>query len=84
MSTRNNKNRIHEDIASRAYTLYEQRGREPGHELEDWLEAEKQLLESESYGDEAGRRGNEEESLREEATWEPATHAETRTTRRSR
>jgi hypothetical protein len=32
-------------IASRAYALYEARGRTPGNEREDWLLAERQLLE---------------------------------------
>jgi hypothetical protein len=32
-------------IARRAYALYEARGRTPGHEHEDWLLAERQLLE---------------------------------------
>ena len=27
----------------RAYELYEKRGREDGHELEDWLRAEKEI-----------------------------------------
>lgn len=30
-------------IRCRAYELYEQRGREEGHDLEDWLAAEKEL-----------------------------------------
>ena len=30
-----------EDIARVAYELYERRGRAAGHELEDWLEAER-------------------------------------------
>jgi len=30
----------HQEIQTRAYELYEQRGREDGHELEDWLQAE--------------------------------------------
>jgi Protein of unknown function (DUF2934) len=30
-------------IASLAYGLYEQRGREDGHDLEDWLEAEQRI-----------------------------------------
>jgi hypothetical protein len=34
----------HERIASRAYTLYEQRGRQDGYDLDDWLEAERQVL----------------------------------------
>ena len=31
-------------IAERAYFKAEQRGFEPGHELEDWLEAERELV----------------------------------------
>jgi len=31
-------------IAKRAYELYIQRGQEHGHDLEDWLEAERQIL----------------------------------------
>ena len=30
-------------IRVRAYELYEKRGREDGHELEDWLRAEKEI-----------------------------------------
>jgi len=33
----------HEEIAQRAYTLFEKKGRVPGHEMENWLEAEAQL-----------------------------------------
>lgn len=33
-----------EKIAVRAYQLYEHRGGESGHELEDWLQAEQELL----------------------------------------
>jgi uncharacterized membrane protein len=35
----------HEQIARRAYELYIERGQAPGHEREDWLEAEKALSE---------------------------------------
>ena len=31
-----------EEIRRRAYELYEQRGRDDGHELDDWLQAESQ------------------------------------------
>ena len=31
-------------IGRRAYELYEQRGREDGHAVEDWLKAESELL----------------------------------------
>jgi hypothetical protein len=34
-----------EEIAQRAYALYEARGREDGHDFDDWLEAERELLE---------------------------------------
>lgn len=32
---------IQEQVRQKAYELYEQRGCQPGHELEDWFEAEK-------------------------------------------
>ncbi len=32
------------EIQSRAYELYEQRGKENGHELDDWLQAEAEVL----------------------------------------
>jgi hypothetical protein len=34
----------HEEIAQRARAIYEQNGRVPGRDLENWLEAEAQLL----------------------------------------
>ena len=36
---------IEERIRLRAYELYEQRGRRDGHALEDWLQAEAELME---------------------------------------
>jgi len=32
----------HDEIARRAYELFEERGREPGHEWEDWFRAERE------------------------------------------
>lgn len=32
-----------EQIQQRAYELYINRGQEPGHELDDWLEAEREI-----------------------------------------
>ncbi len=32
------------EIRQRAYELYEARGREDGHELDDWLQAEAEIL----------------------------------------
>ena len=37
---------IQEEIRERAYQLYEQRGKIEGRDLEDWLEAEAELLPS--------------------------------------
>jgi DUF2934 family protein len=34
---------IAEQIRCRAYELYEERGREDGHDLEDWLRAEAEV-----------------------------------------
>jgi len=34
---------LEEEIRRRAYVLYEQRGREDGHDLDDWLRAEAEL-----------------------------------------
>jgi len=36
--------RDYERISRRAYELYEQRGRQEGRDLEDWLKAEQQLV----------------------------------------
>ena len=38
----------HDTIAHRAYELYEKRGREPGHDLDDWLMAEHDIEEGDS------------------------------------
>ena len=34
---------IEADIRKRAYELFESRGREEGHDLEDWLRAEEEI-----------------------------------------
>jgi Protein of unknown function (DUF2934) len=34
---------LEEQIQRRAYQLYEARGREDGHELDDWLRAEEEI-----------------------------------------
>ena len=33
-----------DEIRSRAFALYESRGREDGHALDDWLNAERQVM----------------------------------------
>jgi hypothetical protein len=34
----------HAEIAARAYRIYLERGREPGHAMDDWLQAEYELM----------------------------------------
>ena len=34
---------LEQQVRNRAYQLYEERGREDGHELEDWLRAEAEI-----------------------------------------
>jgi len=36
----------HEQVRRRAYELYEQRGKEDGHDLEDWLQAESEVVQA--------------------------------------
>jgi hypothetical protein len=40
----------HDKIAHRAHQLYEARGREPGHDMEDWLQAEHDIEEHDAIG----------------------------------
>jgi hypothetical protein len=42
-----------EEIAQRAYEIFVGRGGEPGHEIDDWLQAESELLR-----EHAARRSN--------------------------
>jgi hypothetical protein len=44
-----------EEIALRAYHIYLERGGIPGYELEDWTEAERQLLATNGKGGENGK-----------------------------
>jgi len=37
--------RLEDQIRQRAYELYEERGREDGHDVEDWLRAEEEIME---------------------------------------
>ncbi len=37
---------LQEEIRCRAYELYEQRGRQDGHDMEDWLRAEAEVTRS--------------------------------------
>ena len=40
---------VDDQIRLRAYELYEERGREDGHELEDWLRAEEEIQEMQAW-----------------------------------
>lgn len=42
----NSPQNLEEQVRQRAYEIYEARGREDGHELEDWLTAEKEVTTS--------------------------------------
>jgi hypothetical protein len=44
--TNENRNPTAEDIARRAYAIYEERGRSDGADLDDWLQAERELTQS--------------------------------------
>jgi hypothetical protein len=39
---------LEEEIRRRAYELYEQGGREPGHDVGDWLQAEEEVTQKRS------------------------------------
>jgi len=40
---------VEDQIRRRAYELYEQRGREDGHDVEDWLLAEEEVTQKRSH-----------------------------------
>ena len=40
---------VHSSIARLAYSLYEQRGGEHGHDVEDWIQAERTVLASHNH-----------------------------------
>jgi hypothetical protein len=46
-----------EEISQRAYELYLQRGSVPGHETDDWLQAEAELIEARRSAEEASPPG---------------------------
>jgi len=55
-STRVAKNQpTQEEIALRAYHIYLERGGMPGNELEDWIEAERQLVGASAKATENGK-----------------------------
>ena len=45
-------------VAQRAYARYEARGREDGHDMEDWFEAERELNEGVSLDSTSGDDGD--------------------------
>lgn len=48
MTTTTQTDPLRQEIEQYAFHLYEKRGCEPGHELDDWLEAEKKLMNPDS------------------------------------
>jgi DUF2934 family protein len=74
-------NPTYEEIAPWAHWIYESRGRKPGSELEDWLEAEAQLIaDPKQEAGLANRKTNNERR----ALWENASPAGTPTTNHSK
>ena len=51
MPTRQPEPMLEQAIRQRAYELYVARGRSPGHALDDWLEAEAELVHGHSTSD---------------------------------
>jgi hypothetical protein len=47
-----------EEIARRAYDLFIARGGQPGHELDDWLQAESELLNKQRHAPDDGNNGS--------------------------
>ncbi len=47
---------LNEKIARRAYELYEQRGGKHGAEMEDWLQAEREIAQGNGNGGGAARK----------------------------
>ena len=43
--TNTSRDDVHARVAALAYSFYERRGREHGHDVEDWIQAEKSILE---------------------------------------
>jgi len=41
--SQNGNHSTHDEVARRAYELYQARGKEPGHELDDWIQAEQEI-----------------------------------------
>jgi len=41
--SRDNENTSQDAVQQRAYELFVSRGQKPGHELEDWLQAEEEI-----------------------------------------
>ena len=54
-----------EEISARAFELYLRRGSVPGYELDDWLQAEAELVaESVNRGSKTGNAGNDQPAVR--------------------
>jgi hypothetical protein len=46
--TSESSSELEQQIRRRAYELYEQRGRDGGHDLEDWFQAESEVTQKEA------------------------------------
>jgi len=79
MTTRTTHIPSPDEIARQAYFLYQQRGCQPGHELDDWLEAEALLSTA------APKQQTSTSDHDHQLDWQPsASRAETRMAKRSK
>jgi DNA-binding response OmpR family regulator len=65
------KTALRSDIAKRAFELYEARGRKQGKDLEDWFEAERQILNIKTSLPSLGQTGTETKSEPERVSKKP-------------
>ena len=55
----NGSDHLHARVALLAYSLYEQRGRKDGHDVEDWIQAEQTVLRQPNGRGSRNRAGHE-------------------------
>ena len=58
----------HDEIERRAYQLYEARGREDGHDWDDWFEAEREFVGAERRARQTGDAGRVNATTRKKPT----------------
>jgi len=82
-SSTSNHKPTQDQIAQRAYAIFEQNGRAPGRDLENWMQAERELSASNGHKPESAKetKSNGQAKSSERAT---TTHADTSNRSQSR